>query len=341
VLSKKEGREQTALRTYGIFDGVGRHNNLVVAAVPDYETWQKVNGSGKVDDYLDFLLEQENALFDGSDPVRVVRVPLDLEHYSAWLAKNSYWRDGPEARAAWALDVAENPKELSAVIRKNPVLPRAPENREEVLVYFAVLVFPLDSINEAGKLALKFDTTTAEEIARVVEKAVPGKPEFKKVSRLRADGMRAVVGNRLILLPNLNEVESYLESVVPVVREKTVDIPRQFKITKSDLEDVEFPAYVAAFLPVAFHGAADVLDFWEEYLVSKSRILPELTGALTVALQKTAGALSPVGVMPLVTQHEVEFYLDWLFNLDMQPEADGKKEDKKPAKKNSSLKRIK
>lgn len=308
--------------------------------MPDYETWQKVNGSGKVDDYLDFLLEQENALFGSSDPVRIVRVPLDLDHYGAWLSKNSYWRDGLEARAAWALDVAENPQELAAVIEKNPVVPRAPENQEEVSVYFAALVFPLDSINEAGKLALKFDAVAAEEIARAVEGAVPGRPEFKKVSRLRADGMRAVVGNRLVLLPDLNEVESYLESVVPVVREKAVDVPRQFKITKSALEDVEFPAYVAAFLPVAFHGAADVLDFWEEYLMNKSRILPELTGALTVALQKTVGALSPVGVIPLVPQYEVEFYLDWFFSLDVQPEIDEKKESKKPAKK-GNLKRIK
>lgn len=330
------------MRTYGIFDGVGQHNNLVVAAVPDYETWKKLNGSDKVDDYLDFLLEQEDALFDSSDPVRVVRVPLDLEHYSAWLAKNSYWRDSPEARAAWALDVAENPKELAAIIRKNPVLPRAPENREEVSVYFAVLVFPLDSINEANKLAVKFESATVEEIARAVENAMPGVLEFKKVSRLRADGMRSVVGNRLVLLPDLDEVESYLESAVPAVRGKVVDVPRQFKITRNDLEDVEFPAYVAAFLPVVFHGAVDVLDFCEDYLMNKSRVLPELTGALTVAFQKTVGVFSPVGIMPLVPQYEVEFYLDWLFNVDTQPEAGGEKEDKKPAKKgNSNLKRIK
>ena len=322
--------------TYGIYDGVARHNNLVVAAVPDYETWKKLSGSDKVDDYLDFLLEQESALLDSTDPVRVVRVPLDLEHYSAWLAKNSYWRDGPEARAAWALDVAENPKELSAVIRKNPVLPRAPENREEVSVYFAVLVFSLDSLNEAGKLMWKLDPASAEEIARAIESAVPDKVSFKKVSRLRADGVRVVVGNRLVLLPNLAEVESYLEKIVPAVRNRAVDIPRQYKVTREDLSDVEFPALVSAFLPVAFHGAADVLDYCDDFLSERARLVPEMLGAL----QKAAGN-EKFGFAPLVSIYEVEHCLDWLFNQENQPDNEGTEEAKKPAKKGGNLKRIK
>ncbi|MGQ9825231.1 MAG: hypothetical protein ACUVSK_09570 [Desulfotomaculales bacterium] len=332
------------MRTYGVFDGVARHNNLVVAAVPDYEAWKKLSGSDKVDDYLDFLLEQENALYSSSEPVRIVRIPLDLEYYNAWLKKNSYWRDSPEARAAWALDVAENPEELNAVIKRNPVLPRAPENWEGVSVYFAVFMFSLDSINEVGKLMWELDPVSAEEVARAVERTVtvPGRTPFKKVSRLRADGVRVVVGDRLVLFPFLEEVESFFEDVVPNVRNNLVGIPGQYRITKDSLGGVEYPAYVSAFLPVALHGAADVLDYCEESLAGRARLVPEMLGVLYDRKKVFKDDLA-IGFCVLIPEHEAEWCLERLFSLKEQHDAGdtGENRSRKPEKKGGNLKRIK
>lgn len=337
------------MRTYGIFDGVGRHDELIAVAVPTYETWMEIHGPGKVDDYLDFLLEQEDALYEGPFPARIVRVPLDLGHYRAWLSKNSYWQDGPEARAAWALYVARNPRELSAVLKMNPVIPRAPENREEVYVYYVVLVFQFNSMEEAVKLSVKLEHPAAEEIARTIEKALPEGTKYRKVSPLRAYGARVVVGDRLVQSPSLEEVEEYLQETVPETHgERAISIPREFKITKNYMEkemEVEFPAYMVAYLPVALHGDRELLDYWDDYILNEFHIVPGLSEAVNSALKKMG--LSPFGPTPLIPRHKTEFYLNWLFRQDNGPDAQDEngegrdREGKKPAKRNGNLKRIK
>lgn len=84
------GKEKKPLITYGLFDGVGRRDHLVVAAVLGPEDYTEIYGRG-LEDYYDYLLKLEDALYDIEEPVRIIRLPFHRDIYREWLAGFSWF----------------------------------------------------------------------------------------------------------------------------------------------------------------------------------------------------------------------------------------------------------
>ncbi|ACX51869.1 hypothetical protein Adeg_0722 [Ammonifex degensii KC4] len=327
------------MRVYGIFDGVARDDVVAAAAVPDFATWKEITGRSCPQEYLDFLLEQEEALEAAGGGLLKVRVPLVLGEYRSWLSAGSFWQDGPEARGAWALEVARDPVKLRRLLEEHPVVPRAPEDRESVDVYFGVVLFPATSLDEALKLAPRLEEQVAGAIAEALRGEFPAFPPYRKISRLRAEGFRVVVGDRLVLTDVAPEVGSFMRDGVPGLESPVLSLPRRLRIRESELEDVEFPALVAVLLPVALHGAGDVLDACADVVEEKRGNLQEFSRAVVDTVNRLAGRESVSGAAPLVPDFLLPGFLEELAEgLEL---VDGEEDDGGNGGRGRKLRRIK
>lgn len=253
---------------YGIFDGVGRKDHLVAAAVFSFDDYREIKKGG-VEQYLDYLLELEDTLDEIEDPVRILRVPFDWEDYQAWL-KESSWQDGPEARSAWALAVAERPEKLAELRRRRPALPAPPEHEREMVT---TLFVPVAAVfRDDVDLEPPVRQLEGQLLAALKEEtfgAVPRVPHYRKLSRLRAEGAVVLPGSRLVLPEKLERVEEFFASSSPASGGGGwAAVPRPLRIKRDDLLEgaPEYPFMAFLFFPVVIAGASAEVEFLERWM---------------------------------------------------------------------------
>jgi len=110
---------------------------------------------GTPDDYRDFLAARQEELARERDDLRLfwpVRVPFDVEDFSAWAKENPEGAALPDAHARWAQWVAAQPERLRNLYLRHPYeyqVPRDEILKVEVLVWCLALELPAP---EAAKL---------------------------------------------------------------------------------------------------------------------------------------------------------------------------------------------
>ncbi|MDH7576580.1 MAG: hypothetical protein QHH75_01915 [Bacillota bacterium] len=298
-----------------VFDGVAWRDRLVVVAAYDFSSWQKITGSEEVEAYKDFLIEQENVVqqLKNNRTVLVIRVPFDAEDYQAWLKANPDLRDGPEARGIWALTAAEDHLKLVALFRKYPDLPRVPEDCESVRVFFGIFLAPLSCLEEADYLDQEIPRQDLEKIVRGLQAELPALTSFERVSRLRAKGARVVVCNHFITDWDAGDVETLLNQDLCFRSSSLYNYTPRTKIRESlegTGEKSMFPLAAGLLLPVAFHGAANVLDFLESCLEEFCGMLPGFSEGVIAVIEKMLRRKGILGVVPLVPSYLAESLLE-------------------------------
>lgn len=316
------------MKTYGIFDGVARDGVLVAAAVYDFATWQEITGSSDLEEYRDFLAEQEAKIAAQDAPAYVVRVPFDPEAYSAWLRENTFWRDGPEARSAWALEVARDPEARRRLEARLPALPRPPENVEDVDVYYSVLLVYAERPEDVLALAPALGGPVLERLGEVLWSCVPVSLPFRRVSRLRVDGLRFVLGNRFLLVPAAQEIEDLFEAAVRSLEGSVWEVPRHYRIRRSQLEGVRWPVLVPVLLPVAAHGGEDCLMFLNDHTAARASSWKRFGESVRDAAAEMLGKPDTVQLdYPLVWSPSLESHLedilDAVGSADEEDDEDG------------------
>ncbi|SMB97113.1 hypothetical protein SAMN00808754_1760 [Thermanaeromonas toyohensis ToBE] len=322
--------------TYGLFDGVARRDHLVVAAVLGLDDYKEIYGKG-TEDYLDYLIELEDALLTVDPPAKVVRVPFHREMYRKWL-EGSSWRDGPEARSAWALEVVQNAELFERLRAERPVLPRAPEEEREVIETL-YLPCPLVCEEEADvqRLAHQLDPEVLAKFHGSILKHMPAVPPYRKLSKLRAQGVALMLGDRLIEPINAYEVEDHFDSAfLGDISTAIVKVPRHFRIKPPELEIEVYPVLVAVLLPVVLRGAEEDVEFLGEWLEGEfgpeSVLVKEAREFLRAAGWHGEKA-GPPG--PILTARQVPHYLEALFEDEEEEPPDD------PGRRGRTLKRVK
>lgn len=337
------------MKTYGIFDGVARDGSLVAVAVYDFAAWQKITGSSDLEEYRDFLAEQEESVLEQEQdgPGYVVRVPFDPEAYSAWLRENTYWRDGPEARGAWALEVARDPEARRRLESRVPALPRPPENTEDVDVYYCILLVHAEQPEDVLRLAPPLAGPVLERLGSALDSCAPLSFSFRRVSRLRVDGARFVLGNRFLVACVAEEVAELFETNVCSLEGRVWEVPRHYRIRRSQLEGAEWPALVAVLLPVAVHGGADCVLFVNSHVVQHPSAWVRFGLAARDAAGEMLGKPDAVRVgHPLMWSVSLESYLEDLVepawpDEEDDDEGEGGYRSAGPASGRAHLRRVK
>ena len=306
------------MKAYGIFDGVARDGFLVVAAVYDFAAWQKITGSSDPEEYRDFLAQQEESILEEEQegPGYVVRVPFDPEAYSAWLRENAYWQDGPEARSAWALEVARDPEARRRLEARFPALPRPPENVEGVDTYYAVLLVCAEQVEDVLALAPALGEPALARLGEALESCMPLPLPFRRISHLRVEGVRFVLGNRFLSPPEAQRVRELFETNVLSLDEGVWEVPRRYRIRRSQLEIVRWPAVVPVVLPVAAHGGRDCLAFLNEHVAAQPSSWDRFGESVLDAAEEMVGKADAVYLgRSLVWSSDLESYLDKLSEI--------------------------
>lgn len=273
---------------YGIFDGVAQKDHLVAAAVMGLDDYISING-GTADDYLDYLLNLEYALEEAEEPCRLVRFHFDLEDYRTWL-KDSGWIDGPDARSAWALEIAQDEIKLAEIKKKWPVLPAAPEDEREVTnVLFLAAPVVCISEEDISQLARQLDASKIVKMEETLAKEMPPLPAFQKLSALRASGVALLFGDRLILPIEADNVEDYYINAQLEILKGIASVPRHFRIKKAELVNkiTGYPVLVACLLPVVVVGGREDVDFLLEWLDESEEAQEVLINGVTEILKAT------------------------------------------------------
>ena len=315
---------------YGLCDGVARRDYLVAAAVYGPEDYSRLYPGADVEAYKDYLLKLENFLeYEVEGPARVERVPFDLAAYRAWLERYPHWRDGAEARGAWALAVAEDPEELRRLRAKKPVLPRAPvEEETDEFVLFAVLFTGLESFEEVKILAERFSEEETRALVEALREALPAVPEFTRLSPLRARGVRVVVGSRLVLPHQADEVAGILRSNLlrGIKKDTTVFIlPRWCRVRHADFRDANFPVLVPLLAVVGCCGASGDLRCWEDAVEDQMGEFAVFERAFQRLVEKKLGREEVVLSAALVPEYVLEDFLEaWMREVEEEePEEEG------------------
>lgn len=299
---------------YGIFDGVAQKDHLVAAAVMGLEDYISTYG-GTADDYLDYLLNLEYALEEAEEPCRLVRFHFDIEDYQAWL-KDSGWIDSPDARSAWALEVAQDERKLAEIKKKWPVLPAAPEEEKEVInVLYMVVPVICTSAEEVSRLTGQLGTEKIIKLQETLAKEMPFLPPYKKLSSLRANGAALLFGDRLIMPPNADEVAGHFISTQLDIKKGVACVPRHYRIKKTELlkKVNEFPILAACLLPVVAVGGREDVDFLLGWLVESDEAEDVLVDGVTEILKAAGWDEDQIGIPgPLLEPWEVPRFIDTL-----------------------------
>ncbi|MGI9862727.1 hypothetical protein SDD30_15225 [Moorella naiadis] len=282
---------------YGIFDGVAQKDHLVAAAVMGLDDYISIYG-GTTDDYLDYLLNLEYALEEAEEPCRLVRFHFDREDYQAWL-KGSGWIDGPDARSAWALEVAQDERKLAEIKKKWPVLPAAPEDEREVTnVLYSVLPVICASEEDVSRLAKQLSAGKIVKTQENLMKEMPSWPVFRKLSALRASGAALLLGDRLILPSVADEVADYYINAQLELPKGVACVPRRFRIKRAELlnEISGYPILVGCLLPVVAVGGREDVDFLLEWLDESEDAQEVLFDGVTEILKATGWKEDQIGI---------------------------------------------
>jgi len=282
--------EMRVMVTYGLFDGVARRDHLVAAAVYGLEDYVAMHG-GTPDDYLDYLLRLDEALNGIRDPVRVVWLPFDMGMYRTWL-EGSSWQDGPEARSAWALAVAEDPARLAELKKRYPVLPAAPvdERMTVEVLYLALPVF-CEGEEDVDRLARQLNSVEVAELCARLRAKMPPVPTRERLSQLRARGADLFLGDRLVGAGDVEELDGFLRSVAPDEgAEGVVKVPRRFRVKRAGVLELvgSLPSLVPVFLPLVLVGAREDVGFLAEWAQAShqlflARVAPDVEDLLASA----------------------------------------------------------
>ncbi len=323
-------------------DNVARRDGLAAAVIYLPEDYAALHG-GNGDSYEDYLLRVESSLEEIEGPVRVVRVPFDPAAYRAWLAAGAGWRDCPEARAAWALSVAEDPAGLAALRKRCPVLPWPPvEEAVEVRVLYGVVAVLLEGESDVSALGRCLPRDLLEKAAEGLRGFLPPVPPFRVLSPLRAEGARVLVGDRLVHVGRMGEVEELAEDMVSSETGSVFAVPRALRCRRSDLGE-QYPVIVAALLPVALHGAAGDVRYWDAFLAEHEGDIGPFSQAAVEAVAAVFGKRVVAGHVHLLPGYLVDVFLDTFFeNLELSA---GEEEEEPPpkrrARRNGFLRRVK
>ncbi|SHE99418.1 hypothetical protein SAMN02745218_01242 [Desulfofundulus australicus DSM 11792] len=305
-----------------------------------------------MDDYKDYLLNRHYFLEElrENEAVRVIHVPFDRERYVKWLQDNPYWKDGAEARSAWALEVAKNPAALEEVRSRNPVLPAPPLDEEfTVLVFYGVIPVVMEMPDEIPAVSGRLPHEDVEQIALEAREFFSGVPEFKWLSSLRCRGMRIFAGERLVAPPNASAFEDYVNDTVREMlntREIVISVPSTCRVRRLDLEDDltgERPLLVLLLFPLVLAGAASEIEYCEDLVEESEGKMGLATKQLREVLRERLGH-DRVGEPAFVPEYALGMFLEHVMeNMDFELEdIDDVMENAGKGKKNrSGLKRIK
>ncbi|HOV78801.1 MAG TPA: hypothetical protein PK728_01725 [Bacillota bacterium] len=277
------------IRTYDIYQGIAAEGSLVAAAVFSLEDFKEMGRS--LDEYKDYLLERQNCLdVISCRPVRIVHVPFDKETYKNWLKKKPYWAKKRESYSAWALDVAKNPKVLSALLEKHPVMPSPPVEEETgILTLYGIIPVFIENKNEIQLMAESLPHGTLSRIAANVRSVFAVVPDFKPLSPFRSRGIRLYVGDRFIPPFKAEEFERIFCDVNRILRypDNIVPVPAKCKIQPEGVGQKEM-LMLSVLLPVIIVGASADLDYCERLL---DELRWEVEPAAEVMREYVAGTL--------------------------------------------------
>jgi len=324
--------KQKNMKSYGIFDGAAREDTLVAAAVYYYPDYEAIHGSG-VDSYRDYLLRRHNFLMGlaAKEPVRVVHVPFDPERYASWLRKNAHWQDGPEARGAWALEVAKDPAELNSLLEKHPALPAAPLEEELTtsVLFGAVPAFFVDS-DEAAAAGRRLPRERLADVAKELRAFFAEAPDFQRISPLRCRGLRVFVGERLVPPERAVEAEEALEDTALEMldgSEQLLPVPAGCRVRRTDFpEEVDEGKNVFAplLLPVVLAGAASEVEYAESLLEEAGHAVDRVSEAVCRALEGISAVRVNGDVLFMSVYEILPFLQDVLESMQCEePEGGG------------------
>jgi hypothetical protein len=295
-LQKSKNREDEAkknMKSFGIFDGAAREDSLVAAAVYFYPDYEAIYGSG-VDSYRDYLLRRHNFLagLAAEEPVRIVHVPFDPECYAFWLRNNAHWEDGPEARGAWALEVAKNPAALGGLFEKHPTLPAAPVEEElTASVLFGAVPAFFAGPDEGAAAGRRLSRRHLAEVAKELRAFFAEAPDFQRLSPLRCRGLRVFVGERLVPPERAIEAAGSLEDAAKKAlagSDPILPVPSGCRVKRPDFPDdvgEDRGIFAPLLFPVVLAGAASEVEYAGKLLEAAGHSVEGVTGAVYRAIE--------------------------------------------------------
>lgn len=330
------------MKAYDIFNGVAQENELVAAVIYSQNDYKNIYG-GTADQYQDYLLSRHNFLdvLSMGTVVRIIDVPFNDSSYSRWLSQNTYWKDSRESRSAWALDIAKDPKLLS-MLKGKQLFPRAPVGEETISVpYFAIIPTLIGSDKDVKALGGKMPTSFLEEIAGEIKSFFKAVPDFKQKSRLRSEGMRVFVGERLVAPRFIEEAAlSFQESkdILLQTNSSVFQLPKDCNTYQLfECLNTKNLVFSSVLLPVILHGASSELNYCDGYIEEKQGRIASASDIICDFIRDEIGVNLLEDDVLFLHSLGVEQYLE-VFYKKVEIE---KPQEVSKKKKNTVLKRIK
>jgi hypothetical protein len=351
------------LRSFEIFKGTAREDNLVASVINFQEDYGK-----DVEAYKDYLLSRKNFLFDlsVSESVRIVNVPYDRQMFEQWLKENPYWKNNhQESESAWALDIAKNDEALLSLYAKHPVLPGSPDDEEITTnIFYAVIPILIENKESISLYSKQLLNNKLTEILHALKRYFREVPAFKQLSPTRCRGARFMIGNRLITPSSIEKAEHCIETKVEsllvsndnpsqvaprtgawIETDGIFSIPRNIRIRTSDFDDSNESFITIALLPVIIVGSTGEIWYCETALHDRSaqENVDEISGQILNMINEVKDT-GIEGKIIIVDGYEVAEIISEMYDDDeeYEDEFEGKHKNKnKTARNRNGLKRIK
>ena len=298
-----------------LFIGAAQENNIIAVVIFSLDDYINIFGL-TIADYKDYLLKLQGFLEDISldDPVHVVRVPFDLNHFDRWIKQNPQWDGKLEGYGMWALEVAKEPETLASLLAQKSVFPAAPEwERFVVMPLYGVALAMIEDEEDFSWLCGRLPGNRLCNVIEKVRQFFSDVPSLKPFSKLRCKGISVFVGDRFIPPPALEEAEEHFIEVTEIDTPMLVlPVPRQIRITRSmlDLDLSEGFVLLPVLFPLVIAGANEDVQYCENLLVENGGLMPDVSDAISEIFAEKAGGGKPVIVITFAPVNFVERVLE-------------------------------
>lgn len=324
------------------------NDNLIISPIYFWDDFHKLTG-GTIEDYKDYLvLQQGHVKYTQSKiAARVIYIPFDKYYFQSWQLLNQDYDHGINAHAAWALDISQNKKQLSQLLKKHPILPKPPVNEKTVSVTFYTVL--LASVNQ-GKLSFYEKSLPYKELRYVLSelRSYCELKKFKSLSDIRCEGVKTFIGDSFIRPLKLEKLNEHLfSSVVTLdgIKKQVVNIPLEYKIIeepiKSDTHILEL-----ILLPIILVGSVEEIAYMENSLVCFNNEIETISEVICDMAEQNGVNRLLHDTALIIPSHDIDILLNSITEqmISIMEELDNngiKKIVKKHKKNKSHLHRVK
>lgn len=261
-------------------------DDLIVSPTYLWKEFRELNG-GTIEDYKDYLIIHEDIIESTQEEntARVLNIPFDKPTYESWL-KTRFIQDREimESHATWAYNISQNPKQLRRLLKKHPILPKAPQQEKGIVgIYYAVLMLSITS----PKVAAFTKDIPYKDLNRVLFELQEfcNFKKYKPISKVRCNGIQIFIGNSFVSPVELEKLEEHLyRSVVTLsgTQKQIIVIPQAHRIDQylvkiiDEYDQILMPLA----LPIITSGASGETVFFESILKEHKHELEYVSEAI-------------------------------------------------------------